>query len=1149
MPNQEEKEELLDNEFGFNIPIEKTYKDDDGNPHVIAIASSNREDKESETVSEKGLEHLATQIRESDDIEFKNHHEAAFGFGKAVDANVREVEEEGETFYVLEVDFLLKEEWPHSEELFNEVKSGDCDKELSIGGQINGDNPGAVRYVFQNGRRKKLIDEINLDHIVACPADYGANNDTHFIDAIVKTFDENNDALEQYQFSPETVLDYKNDIFFQSENPELLQLVQNINKSFKNQNAVTLCPVIDNGDFYVGLVNITDEVKNGDEFKNDISVHPLEKEELKEEKEEKLKNLIIDEIKSSINNVSKNEDNEEKDTKNYEDILNDEEQLEFLLNDLKEIGEMEEKEQENESEDVEKTKNSDEDETKIENKELQGAVDYKATEKQPEDEAWNFTGSDADDLLLLGAGVDSMDEFMELSPEDQHEGWKMLRDAHAYVNEEVAENEEFSDAPHNKNAYGLPHHKAVDGSLSVYLSGVISQMTKINGSNGGFQMVQDESELEDVYNHLAQHYNQYNREAPQFDPPQFESKEEEVEDIEEEGEKQVKRFKMHEHQNRLASYLSNITELDSGTVMGFITDSDFEESDWEFAKFISDNSSRTTGEVLDFFSENKSIEEFSDGSLDLSEHKTSVVHYISEITYMSGSDVEEYLDEVEINANPMLFVDFVADHVDMNESQVNEFLRGEQLENKITFDDFVPNNPENSEPVESEEWDSINYEEFRPELADALDKYDSAEDVPEMFVDLPVSEKEWISRRYSVVIGNEITEETEFSALKLEHHRVNGDVDRAGLIAARQRLPSTDADESALEQADQHITSHLRNDFNEEDTEPIMERKDGELQVREEALEDDDIDYESAKHALKMLTDLGSKFMDSVTKDSNEEEKETKEEVTLDKDEEPDADEEDETEIRDEIKEVSEEEFEDLELEKEDLNDEEVEYLEDRFNQEGDDSNSEEENQEDTETNEESENEEELSTEKGDVDMSTEKLDQLIDQVSNVASKIEDIDNRVDELESQDTEDSEESTNEEGSEEEDLDVDPDSLEDEEPADSEGDEPEAEADESSESDSESELEDEEPESSEEESEESSGNDSDDEGSEEPDLNDEKLDSIENKIDTLAGVVENLNGRVSNIENRTSVRQGIGNDEVNKTENEDEPTFSGVIFNND
>ena len=114
-----------------------------------------------------------------------------------------------------------------------------------------------------------------------------------------------------------------------------------------------------------------------------------------------------------------------------------------------------------------------------------GAISYDAahkggTPKANEAAGWDgpreVAKADVDDLKIMAAWVDS-------------------------------ENSE------NKTAYKLPHHKA-DGDHPVVWRAVAAAMTALLGGRGGVDI--PEGDKQGVYNHLAKHYGDFEKEPPEF---------------------------------------------------------------------------------------------------------------------------------------------------------------------------------------------------------------------------------------------------------------------------------------------------------------------------------------------------------------------------------------------------------------------------------------------------------------------------------------------------------------------------------------------------------------------------------------------------------------------------------------------------------
>lgn len=70
-----------------------------------------------------------------------------------------------------------------------------------------------------------------------------------------------------------------------------------------------------------------------------------------------------------------------------------------------------------------------------------------------------------------------------------------------------------AEEPENKSGYKLIHHKATDGNKTVF-RGVASAMAQLLGAKGGVEMTDEEKK--GVYDHLVEHYKEFNKEAPTF---------------------------------------------------------------------------------------------------------------------------------------------------------------------------------------------------------------------------------------------------------------------------------------------------------------------------------------------------------------------------------------------------------------------------------------------------------------------------------------------------------------------------------------------------------------------------------------------------------------------------------------------------------
>lgn len=148
---------------------------------------------------------------------------------------------------------------------------------------------------------------------------------------------------------------------------------------------------------------------------------------------------------------------------------------------------------------------------------------------------------------------------------------------------------------------------------------------------------------------------------------------------------------------------------------------------------------------------------------------------------------------------------------------------------------------------ESESWDRPDYSEFQ-----------SAYDFDESFAELSEDDKRVVAAHFGRV-DNTGYEDATFSDLQLPHHHPdNGDVDRAAVIAARQRLPQSDMPQEDLEAIDTHLANHLRDDFGEEDVEPIIEK--------ENAVERENV-FVDADKAVAKARDMGIRGIHTIRED------------------------------------------------------------------------------------------------------------------------------------------------------------------------------------------------------------------------------------------------------------------------------------------
>lgn len=176
--------------FEFGVTLTKAWKDANGKPFVRGVASDDGPDAQKDRMSEKALRRMEEQVKKG--LPLLETHRDVFGFGKSVDGRVVKSDKGGA---VLEVEFELDPAWPQANALFNEIEGGKSDKQMSIGGKINTDNPAAVRFETTKDGPCRVVDDVILDHIATTRAGQAANDRTGFMSAILKSLD-SEDAKE-----------------------------------------------------------------------------------------------------------------------------------------------------------------------------------------------------------------------------------------------------------------------------------------------------------------------------------------------------------------------------------------------------------------------------------------------------------------------------------------------------------------------------------------------------------------------------------------------------------------------------------------------------------------------------------------------------------------------------------------------------------------------------------------------------------------------------------------------------------------------------------------------------------------------------------------------------------------------------------------
>lgn len=142
-------------------------------------------------------------------------------------------------------------------------------------------------------------------------------------------------------------------------------------------------------------------------------------------------------------------------------------------------------------------------EKKPEPKPVEGAkveeavVPFEETKKADEGRGWDADRAEAS--LRKWASSDGSGDKDKID-------WKKYRRGFAWYNAEE---------PENFGSYKLPHHEVIDGELCVVWRGVVAAMAALMGARGGVHI--PDSDRRGVYEHLAKHYKQFDKEPPAFE--------------------------------------------------------------------------------------------------------------------------------------------------------------------------------------------------------------------------------------------------------------------------------------------------------------------------------------------------------------------------------------------------------------------------------------------------------------------------------------------------------------------------------------------------------------------------------------------------------------------------------------------------------
>jgi len=183
--------------FNFRIPTTKAYIDDStGLKHITAVASDTGIDWYRERFAEAAIDDMVYASRQTKKrkpseglVDLQVDHWATFAIGFATDGE--KVADPSTGLKSYKVDFALKNGPWEGEELYSEIKNGEIDKQLSVGGYIPDweKDYEVVSETFENDDGDEvevqvgIIKRFVLEHVAVTPPDGAANPRTEFLTA------------------------------------------------------------------------------------------------------------------------------------------------------------------------------------------------------------------------------------------------------------------------------------------------------------------------------------------------------------------------------------------------------------------------------------------------------------------------------------------------------------------------------------------------------------------------------------------------------------------------------------------------------------------------------------------------------------------------------------------------------------------------------------------------------------------------------------------------------------------------------------------------------------------------------------------------------------------------------------------------------
>jgi hypothetical protein len=174
--------------FEFDALCEKAWQDEKGKMFVRAVASDDGLDLQRDRMSTKALQKMAESAKIG--LPFLETHRSVFEFGKTTGGEIVAMKDkDGKTVNRFVVELELDGDYPQARKLFKEVASGNCKRQLSIGGKLNLKNRDAVSVEMTPSGLSRTIHDLELDHIASTREKQAANPRTSFTEAVAKALD------------------------------------------------------------------------------------------------------------------------------------------------------------------------------------------------------------------------------------------------------------------------------------------------------------------------------------------------------------------------------------------------------------------------------------------------------------------------------------------------------------------------------------------------------------------------------------------------------------------------------------------------------------------------------------------------------------------------------------------------------------------------------------------------------------------------------------------------------------------------------------------------------------------------------------------------------------------------------------------------